>query len=150
VLLLLGLRPAITGTSAAALALLSLCWLPATRRWNARAHVAWAATVFLFVTYLAFIFQWTFASHLSAVNTAGGLMLWLFEVAAAVLACAYLRELCDTLGTQRWRRRITATTPTPRVEGPPPFVSLHVPAQRAAGHGHPDALLDAADRLPGV
>jgi hypothetical protein len=85
-LLLLGTQPAITAKAAAALALLSLCWMPVTRRWNARAHVAWAATVFLFVAYLAFIPAWTFASHLSAVNTAGGLLLWLFEVRAAVLA----------------------------------------------------------------
>jgi glycosyltransferase involved in cell wall biosynthesis len=127
-LLLLRVQPPITARAAVALALLSLCWMPATRRWNARAHVAWAATVFLFLAYLAFILEWTFASRLSAVNTAAGLVLWLFEVAAAVLACAYLWELCDALGTQRWRRRITATTPTPVVDGTPPFVSLHVPA----------------------
>jgi glycosyltransferase involved in cell wall biosynthesis len=127
-LLLLRVPPAITVRAAAALALLSLCWMPVTRRWNARAHVAWAATVFLFLAYLAFILEWTFASRLSAVNTAAGLVLWLFEVAAALLACAYLWELCDALGTQRWRRRITAATPTPVVAGTPPFVSLHVPA----------------------
>src|SRR5262249_49787864 len=119
---------AITVQAAAALALVSLGWMPVTRRWNARAHLAWASTVFLFLTYLAFILQWTFASRLGTVNTAAGLVLWLFEVAAAILACAYLWELCDALGTQRWRRRITATTPTPRVDGPSPFVSLHVPA----------------------
>src|SRR5215831_17703904 len=127
-LLLLGVHLAIMAGAAAALALLSLVWLPVTRRWNARAHAAWAATVFLFLAYLAFILEWTFASRLSAVNTAAGIVLWLFEVAAALLACAYLWELCDALGTQRWRRRITATTPTPVVAGAPPFVSLHVPA----------------------
>src|SRR5215470_9447729 len=127
-LLLLRVGPAIAVRAAAALALVSLGWMPVTRRWNARAHVAWAATVFLFLAYLAFILEWTFASHMSGVNTAGGLVLWLFEVAAAVLACAYLWELCDALGTQRWRRRITATTPTPVVDGRAPFVSLHVPA----------------------
>jgi glycosyltransferase involved in cell wall biosynthesis len=127
-LLLLGVHLAIMTGAGTALTLLSLLWLPATRRWNARAHLAWAATVFLFLAYLAFILEWTFASHMSGVNTAGGLVLWLFEVAAAVLACAYLWELCDALGTQRWRRRITATTPTPVVGERAPFVSLHVPA----------------------
>jgi len=127
-LLLLGVQAAIVARAAAALTVASLSWLPATRRWNARAHVAWAATVFLFVAYLVFILQWTLASHMSAFNTAGGLVLWLLEAAAAVLACAYLWELCDALGTQRWRRRITATTPTPAARGQFPLVSLHVPA----------------------
>src|SRR5215472_9851285 len=120
---LLGVQTAIMAKAAGGLALLSLLWLPVTRRWTARAHLAWAATVFLFLAYLAFILEWTFASHMSGVNTAGGLVLWLFEVAAAVLACAYLWELCDALGTQRWRR-ITAATPTPVVDGRAPFVSL--------------------------
>src|SRR5215472_9343018 len=87
-LLLLGVQAAIVARAAAALTVASLSWLPATRRWNARAHVAWAATVFLFVAYLVFILQWTLASHMSAFNTAGGLVLWLLEAAAAVLACA--------------------------------------------------------------
>jgi glycosyltransferase involved in cell wall biosynthesis len=107
----------------------SLAWLPATRRWNARAHLCWASSVFLFVTYLAFVLQWTFASHLGIWSTAGGLLLWLFELFAAVLACAYLWELCDALGTESWRRRVTARTPTPELlPGELPFVSLHVPA----------------------
>ncbi|MBO0818583.1 MAG: glycosyltransferase, partial [Actinobacteria bacterium] len=128
VLLLLGVPRAVTWPAAAGLAAASAAWLPATRRWNARSHLAWAASLFLFVTYLTYILWWTFVSHLGAASTAGGIVLWLLEVAAAVLACAYLWELCDALGTQHWRRRVTATVPTPEPDGPPPFVSLHVPA----------------------
>src|SRR5215207_3186377 len=108
----------------AAVVVASLVWLPATRRWNARAHLCWASSVFLFVAYLAFILQWTFASGLGVASTAGGVLLWLLEVSAAVLACAYLWELCDALGTERWRRRVTRDTPTPAPAGGLPFVSL--------------------------
>jgi len=116
-----------TGIAVAGLVFASLVWLPGTRRWSARAHLCWTSSVFLFVTYLAFILDWTFASHLGPFSTAGGLLLWLLELFAAVLACAYLWELCDALGTERWRRRITKNTPTPQT-AQPPFVSLHVPA----------------------
>ncbi len=113
--------------AAIALAGASVLWLPITRRWNARAHLCWAASVLLFVSYLVFILLWTFASHLGVASTAGGLVLWALEVLAALLACAYLWELCDTLGTEQWRRRVTAETPAPD-PGFMPFVSLHVPA----------------------
>ena len=87
---LLGLPRASILAGVAALVVVSLAWLPATRRWNARAHLCWTSSVFLFVTYLAFILDWTFASHLGPFSTAGGLLLWLLELFAAVLACAYL------------------------------------------------------------
>ena len=45
---------------AAGLAVASLVWLPVTRRWNARGHLCWSSTIFLFVVYLAFVLQWTF------------------------------------------------------------------------------------------
>src|SRR5512138_2781822 len=38
---------------------LSVAWLPVTRRSNGRAHLAWVSSVFLFLAYLAFILQWT-------------------------------------------------------------------------------------------
>jgi len=79
-----------TGIAVAGLVFASLVWLPGTRRWSARAHLCWTSSVFLFVTYLAFILDWTFASHLGPFSTAGGLLLWLLELFAAVLACAYL------------------------------------------------------------
>lgn len=47
----------------------SLIWLPVTRRWNARAHLCWASSVFLFVVYLTFALEWTFASHLGPAGT---------------------------------------------------------------------------------
>jgi cellulose synthase/poly-beta-1,6-N-acetylglucosamine synthase-like glycosyltransferase len=125
---LLGVAPASVLAGLAGFAVASVVWLPATRRWNARAHLCWASTVFLFIAYLTFVLDWTFASQLGPASTAGGVLLWVFEVFAAVLACAYLWELCDALGTENWRRRVTPSTPTPRVPGDPPFVSLHVPA----------------------
>src|SRR5260370_1728134 len=107
----------------------SLIWLPVTRRWSARAHLAWASTVFLFVVYLVYAIEWTFHSNLGPFSTVGGVVLWLLEVFAAVLSCAYLWELCDALGTEHWRRRITARTQLPIPYNEPPIVSLHPPAR---------------------
>ncbi|HVA60959.1 MAG TPA: glycosyltransferase [Mycobacteriales bacterium] len=113
----------------AGLLVMSLVWLPVTRRWNARAHLAWAMTLFLFVGYLAFMLDWTFISHLGAAGTTGGLGLWLLELFAAILGCAYLWELCDALGREQWRRRIGgAEIEAAAASGAAPFVSLHVPA----------------------
>ncbi|HEY7276919.1 MAG TPA: hypothetical protein VH594_13200, partial [Trebonia sp.] len=88
----------------AGLAAVSVAWLPVTRRWSARAHLCWASSTFLFVAYLTFAIQWTFASGLGPAGTAGGVLLWLLEVFAALLSCAYLWEICDALGTENWRR----------------------------------------------
>src|SRR5690242_226016 len=66
----------------AGLAVGSLIWLPVTRRWTARGHLCWSATIFLFVVYLAFVLDWTFSSDLGPAGTAGGLLLWVFEVFA--------------------------------------------------------------------
>src|SRR5207248_9788992 len=60
--------------------------------------------------------------------TVGGVLLWLVEVFAALLSCAYLWEICDALGTEHWRRRITPTTRLSVPGGDLPVVSLHVPA----------------------
>jgi hypothetical protein len=136
----------------AGLAAASLIWLPVTRRWNARAHLCWSSSIFLFVVYLAFVLDWTFASHLGVAGTAGGLLLWLFEVFAAFLACAYLWEICDALGSEQWRRRITPAAPAGQAGGR--RASVYQPArarsQRAARHGHRDAAVTAATRLPPV
>jgi cellulose synthase/poly-beta-1,6-N-acetylglucosamine synthase-like glycosyltransferase len=127
VLSLLSVTRANVIAAAGGFTVVSLLWLPATRRWNARAHLCWAASVFLFIGYLTFILRWTFTRNLGPASTAGGLLLWLLEAAAAILAGAYLWELCDALGTEQWRRRITRRTPVPEI-GELPFVSLQVPA----------------------
>ena len=106
----------------------SLVWLPLTRRWSGGAHLAWTSSVFLFVVYLTYALEWTFNSHLGPASTIGGVVLWLLEVFAAVLSCAYLWEICDALGTEHWRRRITPGNPLAVPERDLPFVSLHVPA----------------------
>jgi hypothetical protein len=127
----------------ASLAIASLIWLPVTRRWRARAHLCWASSIFLFVTYLAFALDWTFASHLGVISTIGALLLWVFEVLAAIMACAYLWEICDALGTEHWTRRVT---PQVRFDVPPadwPMVSLHVPAHNEP----PDMVIDTLRSL---
>jgi cellulose synthase/poly-beta-1,6-N-acetylglucosamine synthase-like glycosyltransferase len=128
---------------AAGLAASSLVWLPVTRRWNARGHLCWSATIFLFVVYLAFVLQWTFDSHLGPASTAGGLLLWLFELFAALLACAYLWEICDALGSEHWRRRLSRPEPGRVPDSDLPFISLHVPAHNEP----PDMVLDTLRSL---
>ena len=119
----------------------SLVFLPVTRRWSARAHICWASSLFLFVVYLVYALEWTFDSHLGPASTAGGLLLWVLEVFAALLCCAYLWEICDALGTEHWRRRITPTTRLSVPDHELPMVSLHVPA-----HNEPPDMVIATLR----
>jgi cellulose synthase/poly-beta-1,6-N-acetylglucosamine synthase-like glycosyltransferase len=127
-LILLGVTRDYVVAGVAGFIVMSLLWLPATRRWNARGHLCWSSSVFLFVVYLIFILDWTLTSGLGVASTVGGVVLWVFEVAAALLASAYLWELCDALGTEHWRRRVTRDTPRNVPPDGLPFVSLHVPA----------------------
>jgi hypothetical protein len=118
--------------SGAAILIVSVAWTPVTRRWNARAHLTWAMTFGLFVAYLAFMLDWTLISHLGPAGTVGGMLLWLLEAFAAVLGCAYLWELCDALGSQRWNRRISGGA-GPEAREHLPFVSIQVPAYNEPG-----------------
>jgi cellulose synthase/poly-beta-1,6-N-acetylglucosamine synthase-like glycosyltransferase len=141
---LLGVTEHNTIAGVAGLVVGSLVWLPVTRRWNARAHLCWASSIFLFVVYLAYVLDWTLASHLGPASTAGGLLLWLFEVFAALLACAYLWEICDAIGSETWRRRLApATTAEMPAVAKLPFVSLHVPAHNEP----PDMVIDTLRSL---
>ena len=128
---LLGVTERNTIAGVAGLAVASLIWLPVTRRWNARAHLCWVSSIFLFAVYLAYVLDWTFTSQLGAAGTAGGLLLWLFEVFAAILACAYLWEICDAIGSETWRRRGTPTTGAPPASTEGPFE----PAELAGAAG---------------
>ena len=121
----------------------SLIWMPVTRRWSARAHLAWASTVFLFAVYLVYAIEWTFHSNLGPVSTVGGVLLWVLEVFAAVLSCAYLWELCDALGTEHWRRRITPRTRLSMPDSELPMISLHVPAHNEP----PDMVIETLRSL---
>jgi cellulose synthase/poly-beta-1,6-N-acetylglucosamine synthase-like glycosyltransferase len=105
----------------------SLLWLPATRHWSARAHLAWSATCYVFGAYLAYMLWWTFVSHLGVFGTVGGLLLWVMEAFAAFLGVAYLWELCDALGREAWVRRVSDGA-RPEARDHTPFVSLQVPA----------------------
>ena len=128
---------------AAGVAVASLVWLPVTRRWNARGHLCWSSTIFLFVVYLAFVLKWTFASGLGLAGTLGGVLLWLLELFAAILACAYLWEICDALGSEHWRRRLNRPEPGRIPDSELPFVSLHVPAHNEP----PDMVIDTLRSL---
>jgi glycosyltransferase involved in cell wall biosynthesis len=127
----------------ASVVIASLIWLPVTRRWNARAHLCWTSSIFLFVTYLAFALEWTFTSHLGLASTIGALLLWVFEVFAAIMACAYLWEICDALGTEHWTRRVTPQVRFAVPSAELPMVSLHVPAHNEP----PDMVIDTLRSL---
>ncbi len=124
----------------------SLAWMPVTRRWSARAHLCWSATTYLFAGYLIFMLWWTFATHLGAAGTVGGVVLWLLEVAAAFLGCAYLWELCDALGRESWLRRIADGAAPGATDVALPFVSLHVPAYNEP----PDMVIETLESLRGL
>ena len=113
--------------AAIGLALATLVWLPVTRRWNARAHVCWATTTYVFAVYLAFMLWWTFASHLGVAGDVGGTLLWALEVVAALLGCAYLWELCDTLGRASWMRRVGTRELAEMPDGPYPSGACRSP-----------------------
>src|SRR5215813_8571981 len=127
----------------ASVVIASLIWLSVIRRWNARAHLCWASSIFLFVTYLAFALEWTFTSHLGLASTIGALLLWVFEVFAAIMACAYLWEICDALGTEHWTRRVTPQVRFAIPSAELPMVSLHVPAHNEP----PDMVIDTLRSL---
>ena len=139
----------------AAVVAVGLLWLPATYNWLPRAHLCWSSTTFLFVVYLVYALEWTFASHLDAASEAGGVLLWCLEVLAVLMSCAYLWEVCVALGTAHWRRRRPPLDPGKRMEtamlrtvGPgrvnaPPLVSVHVPAHNEP----PEMVIDTLRAL---
>ena len=121
----------------------SLAWLPATGRWTARAHLCWTSSIFLVIVYLTFALEWTFASRSGKVSTAGGVLLWVFELFGAVLSCAYLWEICEALGTQHCRRRVAPQVSLATKDSDLPMISLHVPAHNEP----PDMVIDTLRAL---
>jgi cellulose synthase/poly-beta-1,6-N-acetylglucosamine synthase-like glycosyltransferase len=133
---------------AGAVAAACVLWLPLTRNWSPRALLCWASCTYLFVVYLVYALEWTFASHLGTASTVGGVLLWCLELVAALMCCAYLWELCDALGTAHWQRRRRPVNPRRRVrtevlravvkrpDNAPPLVSVQVPA-----HNEPPAMV---------
>ena len=125
----------------------SVVWLPFTRRWNARAHLCWAMNVALFAAYLAFMWNWTLVSPLDPAARAGAFLLLALEAFAALLGCAYLWELCDTLGREHWVRRSRAGLHSAAAaQARRPFVSLHVPAHEEP----PDMVIATLESLSGL
>ena len=121
----------------------SLAWLPVTRRWTARAHLCWASSIFVVIVYLTIALEWTFASRSGTASTVGRMLLWLFELFAAVLSCAYLWEICEALGTEHWRRRVTPEVSLATKDSDLPMISLHVPAHNEP----PDMVIDTLRSL---
>jgi len=134
-------RPLVAGTAGVVAG--SLVWLPVTRRWTARAHLCWASSVFLVIVYLTFALKSTLTSGLGAASIAGGVLLWLFEVLAALLSCAYLWEICEALGTENSRRRSAPDPTFAARDGDLPMISLHVPAHNEP----PDMVIDTLRSL---
>ena len=143
---LLGVPGHYRAAGIAGVACASLAWMPATRRWNARAHLCWASSIFLIIVYLTITLGWAFASRLGAASTAGGLLLWFFQLFAAVLSCVYLWEICEALGTEHWRRRVTPGASPAVQDSDLPMISLHVPAHNEP----PDMVIDTLRSLVSI
>ena len=143
ILSLIGVTAGHIEASAIGLVVATLAWIPVTRGWNARAHVCWATTTYVFAVYLAFMLWWTFASHLGIAGDVGGTLLWGLEVIAAVLGCAYLWELCDTLGRASWMRRVGTRELAELPDGPYPPVCLQVPCYNEP----PDMVIETLESL---
>ncbi|HEX2896063.1 MAG TPA: glycosyltransferase [Marmoricola sp.] len=127
------------GVVAATLTGASLVWVPLTGPWSTRAHLVWAMCVALFASYLAFMFAWTVSSPLGVGGLIGAFVLLALEAVAALLGAAYLWELCDALGRERWvRRSDEGLNPIQTARAQQPFVSLHVPV-----HDEPPELVIA-------
>ena len=71
------------------------------------------------------------------------MLLWLFELFAAVLSCAYLWEVCEALGTEHWRRRVAPEVWSATQDSDLPMISLHVPAHNEP----PDMVIDTLRSL---
>ena len=80
---------------------------------------------------------------LGVFGTAGGLFLWVLELFAAILGCAYLWELCDALGREAWLRRIRDGATPEQAAVSQPFVSFHVPAHNEP----PDMVIETLESL---
>ena len=129
ILLLLGTTRTNTVAGVAGLLAVSAVWLPATRHWSARAHLAWSATTYLFLAYLAFMLWWTFVSDLGIAGTIGALVLWLIEALRRIprrrVPLGALRRAGPRgVGPPRDGTARAGTVPDDRL----PFVSLQVPA----------------------
>src|SRR5262249_23669911 len=96
----------------------------------------------LFVSYLAFMIEWTFSSHLGFGGTVGSLLLWTLEVVAALMGGAYLWELCNALGRIEWRRRGTEPG-LPETGGAVPFGGWPVPPYNEP----PDMVIETLQSL---
>ncbi|MGZ4438063.1 MAG: glycosyltransferase [Nocardioidaceae bacterium] len=124
--------------SAAGIALLLaaavLAWRPRGREWAARGLVLWALTVDAGLLYLLVVLVWTVTAGLGPVALVASGVLWLLELFVFVLALGYVGEVVDVLTRRHWPR----STPAPTVDGPQPFVSLHVPA-----HNEPPGMVIA-------
>jgi cellulose synthase/poly-beta-1,6-N-acetylglucosamine synthase-like glycosyltransferase len=138
----LGVPSSQAGLAGLVCAVASMVWLPKTRRWSVAAHVAWASGVTGGAAYLVYTAAWTASSQLSMVGLAGGVMLWLLELAAYLFSLAFLWEMIDAVGSRSWHRRVPHGLGS-WVGGAAPFVSIHVPTHNEP----PDMVIETLRSL---
>jgi cellulose synthase/poly-beta-1,6-N-acetylglucosamine synthase-like glycosyltransferase len=130
--------------SAGICAALSAVWLVKTRRWSVAGHLTWASAVSAGAAFVCYTAIWTASSRLGVAGLVGGVCLWLLECTAYVLSLAYLWELVDAVGSRCWHRRTPAGADgAAQVDGPFPFVSIHVPTHNEP----PDMVIETLRSL---
>jgi cellulose synthase/poly-beta-1,6-N-acetylglucosamine synthase-like glycosyltransferase len=126
--------------------LLTLPWLPVTRRWDLWAHAAWSLTVVAGAFYIVTMAAWTVASGLSWTGLVGGWTLWVLELVAWLLVLAHGWEIFDALGSRHWERRRPAVSAVLPSQVDAPFVSIHVPTHNEP----PDLVIQTLESLRGL
>lgn len=129
--------------SCALLWVLTLPWLPFTRRWDPWAHAGWSLSVVAGGAYVVAMAAWTVGSGLAWVALVGAWLLWVLELMAWVLLLAYGWEIFDVLGARRWDRRLAPAAAVLSSETDAPFVSIHVPSHNEP----PDLVIETLESL---
>jgi cellulose synthase/poly-beta-1,6-N-acetylglucosamine synthase-like glycosyltransferase len=111
------------------------------RRWNPLGQVFYGSFLASTIAYLAFAFDITFASGLSAPGMAASAALLLLELVALFLAASFAFESLDVLCRTRWDRPAIEPDPTYR-----PKVSLQI----AAYNEPPDMLIETIGSVEAI
>ena len=123
--------------------LLTLPWLPITRRWDVWAHAGWSLTVVAGGAYVVAMAAWTVGSGLGWGALVGAWLLWVLELMAWLLLLAYGWEIFDVIGSRHWDRRLPAAAAALAPDADVPFVSIHVPSHNEP----PDLVIETLESL---